>query len=86
MSTSGFIWKESNMFTKVFWVKATERAVKTAGQFGLAAWGTVAWTQVGEVVPAGQAVGLAVLFGAGLSCLTSLATANIGPEDTPSAV
>lgn len=74
------------MFTKKFWKAATERAAKTAAQFGLAAWGVTSWTVVGEVVPTATATGLALLFGAGLSYLTSVASANIGEEGSPSLV
>lgn len=74
------------MFTKLFWSRATERALKSAAQFGLFAWGTTAFTAVGDVVNAGEAVGLAAVFGLGLSYLTSIASVNIGEKGSPSLV
>ena len=74
------------MFTKDFWLRASERALKSVAQFGLFAWGTTVFTAVGDVVNAGQAVGLAAIFGLGLSYLTSLASANVGEKGTPSLV
>ena len=71
------------MFTKVFWVKAAERAGKTAGQAFLLAVGA---DQLNVLAADwGTYLGFAV-GGAVLSVATSLATANVGPEDTPSAV
>jgi hypothetical protein len=72
------------MFAWVFWRQVLERAIKTAAQFGVGAWGTVAFTKVGEVVSAGQAVGLAMVFGAGASVLTSLASYSVGEKGSPS--
>jgi uncharacterized membrane protein len=72
------------MFTTRFWQATAERAVKTAAQFGLTAWGAVTFTKVGEVVNTGIALGLALLFGAVLSVLTSLASINVGVKGTPS--
>jgi len=60
------------MFTKAFWKAAAERAVKTAAQTGLVAWGATTFTEVGQVVPTLEAVGLASLSGAILSLLTSV--------------
>lgn len=57
---------------------ATERALKTAGQFGAAAIGTVAWTDIEQIAPAGAVIGYALLFGMVSSYLTSLASAGIG--------
>lgn len=74
------------MFTKDFWLRASERALKSAAQFGIFAWGTTVFTAVGDVVNAAQAVGLAAVFGLGLSYLTSIASANIGESGTPSLV
>jgi len=67
------------MFTKEFWLATMERAIKTAAQFGLFALGTTVWTNVGDVVSTGKAVGVSVLFGAALSVLTSLASSGFGP-------
>ncbi len=75
-----------SMFTKAFWTDAAERAAKTAAQFGLVAWGAATFTSVGEVVSVAQATGLALLFGAGMSLLTSVASIGIGPKGTPSLV
>lgn len=74
------------MFTLLFWKQTAERALKTAGQFGVVSLGTVAWTDVDQVISGGKFVGLGMLFGAGLSVLTSLASANIGTPGTPSLV
>lgn len=74
------------LFTKKFWVESTERAVKSAAQFGIFAWGTTAFTAVGDVVPVAQGTGLAMVFGAGLSYLTSLASIAVGDKGTPSLV
>lgn len=74
------------MFTAKFWKSAAERAAKTAAQFGLFAWGTTAFTAVGDVVPVAQATGLAMLFGAGLSALTSVASSGIGDHESPSLI
>lgn len=74
------------MWTSTFWKAAAERAVKSAAQFGIFAWGTAAFTAVGDVVPVAQATGLAMLFGAGLSILTSLASEPFGTKGTPSLV
>jgi len=72
------------MFSKQFWMDTLERALKTAAQFGLFAWGTTAFTKVGDVVNTGAAVGLAIVFGAGLSLLTSVASISIGEKGSPS--
>lgn len=74
------------MFTKRFWRDAAERALKTAGQFGVTALGVSVFTSVGELLPAYQAVGLAGLFGASLSVLTSVASYKFGDEGTASVV
>jgi hypothetical protein len=66
--------------------EALERAVKSAAQFALIAWGSVVFTDVGEVIGTAQAVGLAALFGFGLSILTSIASAPFGDKGTPSLV
>jgi hypothetical protein len=72
------------MWKAKFWKDAAERAAKTAAQFGLLAWGTTAFTAVGDVVPVAQATGLALLFGAGLSLLTSVASTAVGDHESPS--
>jgi hypothetical protein len=74
------------MFKRKFWIETGERAAKSAAQYGLLSWGTVVFTSVGEVVSTAQALGFGVLFGAGISLLTSIASANIGDKGTPSLV
>lgn len=74
------------MFTLMFWKLAAERALKTAGQLGVLALGTVAWTDVDQVIPAVQFVGLGMLFGAVLSVLTSMGSVSIGEPGTPSLI
>jgi hypothetical protein len=73
------------MFTWRFWREALERAVKTAAQFVIGAWGIgdgifnaleMDWS-----LAAGAALG-----GAVLSILTSLASLSIGAEDSPSGI
>lgn len=79
------------MFTREFWKRALERAVKTAAQsvvlalgVGLAATGAApqvnAWLVQWSTV-AGFAVG-----GFVLSVATSLASVKVGPADDPSVV
>lgn len=72
------------MFTKIFWKKTAERAVKTAAQaFGLAVGTAAAF----DAVHADWAyLGSMALGGAVLSVATSLATSGTGPTDDPSAV
>lgn len=72
------------MFTAAFWKAAAERAVKTAAQTGLVAWGATVFTNVGEVVPTLEAVGLAALSGAILSLLTSVGSDAVSAQDGPS--
>lgn len=72
------------MFSKAFWKAAAERAVKTAAQTGLVAWGATVFTDVGQVVPSLEAVGLAALSGAVLSLLTSIGSDAVSAEDGPS--
>lgn len=74
------------MFKKKFWVDAAERACKTGAQFGLGAWGLTVFTTIGEAMNAIQLVGLAIGFGAGLSLLTSIASAPFGEKGEPSLV
>jgi len=74
------------MFTSYFWKGALERAGKTAAQFALGALGATVFTDVGEVVGTGQAVGFAALFGAVASILTSIASVDVGDRGTPSIV
>jgi len=71
------------MFTVEFWKRAAERAGKTAGQAFILAVGAEQMNVLTGDWPTllGFAAG-----GAVLSIATSLATANIGPADDPSAV
>jgi hypothetical protein len=71
------------MFTILFWKATAERAIKSAAQGAVLAWGTVTYTSVGELVSATQAVGYAAVSLAVLSVLTSIASAKIG-NDGPS--
>lgn len=66
------------ILSRAFWEAATERALKTAGQMGLFAVGTQQWTDVSDVVNAGEALGVGLLFGLVVSYLTSLASAQVG--------
>jgi hypothetical protein len=65
------------MFTKKFWIEASERALKTFAQFilVLGAAGTLNVFSVDWKTNIGLALG-----GALLSYATSLVSANIGPE------
>lgn len=73
------------MFTLLFWKAALERAVKTAAQFGLAAWGADRiFVQVSEIAPTYQLVGLAGLSGATLSILTSIGSDWVSKDAGPS--
>jgi Putative lactococcus lactis phage r1t holin len=74
------------MFTKDFWLRTLERAIKSAAQFGLIAWGATVFTAIGDVMAVGTAVGFALLFGFGLSVLTSVASIGLGDVGTPSLI
>jgi hypothetical protein len=65
------------MFTKKFWIEASERALKTFAQFilVLGAAGTLNVFSVDWKTNVGLALG-----GALLSYATSLVSANIGPD------
>jgi hypothetical protein len=66
------------ILSRAFWEAATERALKTAGQTGGFALGTVVFTNVDQVIDGFTLVGLGALFGLVSSYLTSLASANVG--------
>lgn len=72
------------MFTRKFWKKATERAVKTAGQAAILALGGAA--SLDALHADWETVGSFALGGAILSYLTSVITGPIGPDNDPSAV
>jgi len=71
------------MFTRLFWLKAIERAVKTAAQTAILAAGS---DLIDVTVLDWQQVGAFALGGAVLSILTSIASAPFGPDDDPSTV
>ena len=71
------------MFTILFWKATAERALKSAAQGAVTAWGAVTLTSVGEVVSVAQAAGFAALSMGVLSVLTSIASAKVG-NDGPS--
>lgn len=74
------------MFTKKFWKRTSERAVKTAGQAGALALVAVGTDQVNALTADWLTVLGFALGGAALSVLTSLASLRVGPGDDPSAV
>lgn len=71
------------MFTKDFWLQATERALKTFAQFVLVLVGSTAFNVFS--VDWMQILGLS-LGGAVLSYATSIVSAGINKKDTPSLV
>ena len=75
--------KKNQMFTKLFWKDATERAVKTFAQFYV----TLAATQALNVFNMDWTTLLGVSLGGALvSYATSLVSAQIGVKGTPSLV
>lgn len=84
------------MWTSTFWKQTAERAVKTAAQAIIAYLGLVGVGDIGNpaavqaVLPDWQSVavtaGAIAIFSACASVATSLASAKIGPQDSPSAV
>ena len=74
------------MFDKLFWEQALERALKSAAQGAVAAWGAIQFTSVDQVLSFAQAVGYAALSLFVLSLLTSIASAPLGQTGTPSLV
>jgi len=73
------------MWTAEFWKASAERAIKTIAQTMLALWlvGDVAFNIL--TVDFGQAAGIG-LGAAVLSLLTSVASAGVGPANSPSLV
>ncbi len=71
------------MFTRIFWTKAAERAVKTAAQSAILVFGA---DQVNALSASWADVGGFAAGGFVLSLLTSIATSGTGPSDDPSAV
>lgn len=73
------------MFTWRFWRETLERAVKTAAQMPLVAWGV--GDQMLDVFALDLRLGLGVAAGgAVVSVLTSLATIKVGADNSPSAI
>ena len=72
------------MFTRTFWTKATERAIKTAAQAVALAIGSAA--SFDAVHADWEYLGSMALGGAVLSYLTSIITSGAGPDEDPSAV
>lgn len=70
--------------SKEFWIATAERAIKSAGQGAVLGWGAGTFTDVGEVVSAGQAVLFAALGMFILSVFTSIGSAQIGSNQGPS--
>lgn len=71
------------MFTRTFWRKATERALKTAAQSAILVFGA---DQINALSANWSDVGGFALGGLVLSYLFSISTAGAGPDDDPSAV
>lgn len=71
------------MWTVQFWKQATERAIKTVAQTALAMWSASTF----DLLAADLLGTLGVALGAGvLSILTSLASAGVKHDDSPSLV
>lgn len=70
--------------SKEFWIATAERAIKSAGQGAVLGWGAGTFTDVGEVISAGQAVLFAALGMFILSVFTSIGSAQIGSNQGPS--
>ena len=71
------------MFTRAFWPRALERAIKSAAQSALLVLGA---DQINAMNAQWADVGGFALGGFILSLLTSLVTSGVGPDDDPSAV
>lgn len=73
----------SEYFSTMYWKRVAERAIKSFGQ-GAVAGATVVANQTDlSWVEGALLTGVSVAI---LSVLTSIATANLGPDDTPSVV
>lgn len=72
------------MFTRKFWRETAERAGKSAAQAAILALGSAA--SVDALAADWRYVGSMALGGAALSALTSLASARVGSDDSPSLV
>lgn len=69
-----------------FWRQAFERAVKTAAQAGVLALGADAGNVLPGVIHRPSILLYAIGGGFLVSLVTSVATAPVGPSDTPSTV
>lgn len=77
-------WERSPMFTRQFWIEASERALKTFAQTFLAMVGAVS---VFNAFSANWQTLFGVSLGSAfLSYLTSIVSAEIGDKGTPSLV
>ncbi len=75
----------NHIYHRGFWVEAFERATKTAAQVPLTTW--VAGDVVMNALEMDWTKVLGLAFGGFIfSILTSVASANVGPSDTPSVV
>jgi hypothetical protein len=72
------------MMKRQFWKETFERAVKTAAQLAVAAMGAATFNILD--LGALEALGLGALTGFVLSVVTSIASAPLGPGDSPSVV
>lgn len=68
-----------SVFTKEFWKRTAERAIKTFAQ-AFVATGIV----VGATSKEWQAAALAAVIAAALSVVTSIASSSVGEKDSPS--
>lgn len=76
-------FKEANLFTKVFWTEATERALKTLAQFFITLTAGTAF----NVFTADWKTILGLSFGGTiLSYATSILSVKVGKTGTPSLV
>lgn len=73
-------------FTRPFWLLVLERALKTAAQSAVLAWGSSAVGATSLDWDTPSVLGVAALAGFGLSVLTSVASAPIGETASPSLV
>jgi Putative lactococcus lactis phage r1t holin len=71
------------IYTKDFWVQATERAIKTFAQFIVVLFTAEAFDML---TLDWQQTGLAALAGVVVSYATSIVSANIGEKGSPSLV
>lgn len=71
------------MFTRKFWKDAAERAVSTAAQVGILAWGGGA---VPDVSLPWWTIPVAMVGGAALSLLKSLGARKVGDSESASLV